>query len=109
MFGGLVGLTIASTIFNTTFSTSISSSSIELTGSLSPLKDAANAVSFIDKLRLLDISTATLDPVLKVYLKCFQTIFYTMTSLAGLGLVSSFFIAEIDLNRKNLGDQRFEE
>jgi hypothetical protein len=109
MFGGLVGLTIASTIFNTTFSTSISSSSIELTGSLSPLKDAANAVSFIDKLRLLDISTATLDPVLKVYLKCFQTIFYTMAGLAGLGLVSSFFIAEIDLNRKNLGDQRFEE
>ncbi|KAJ5718050.1 MFS transporter [Penicillium malachiteum] len=107
MFGGLVGLTIASTIFNTTFSTS--SSSLELTGSLAPLQDAANAVSFIDKLRLLDVSAATLDPVLKVYLECFQTIFYTMTGLAGLGLVSSFFVAEIDLNRDNLGDQRFEE
>lgn len=109
MFGGLVGLTIASTIFNTTFSTSISSSSIELTGSLAPLRDAANAVNFIDKMRLLDISAATLDPVLRVYLKCFQTIFYTMTGLSGLGLVTSFFVAEIDLNRKNLGNQRFEE
>ncbi|KAJ9210963.1 hypothetical protein DTO166G4_7460 [Paecilomyces variotii] len=109
MFGGLVGLTIASTIFNTTFSTSISSSSIKLTGSLAPLQDAANAVSFIDKLRLLDISVATLDPILRVYLKCFQTIFYTMTGLSGLGLVTSFFVAEIDLNRRNLGNQRFEE
>ncbi|CAI7659092.1 unnamed protein product [Penicillium viridicatum] len=109
MFGGLVGLTIASTIFNTTFSTSISSSSIELTGSLAPLRDAANAVNFIDKMRLLDISAATLDPVLRVYLKCFQTIFYTMMGLSGLGLVTSFFVAEIDLNRKNLGNQRFEE
>lgn len=108
MFGGLVGLTIASTIFNTTFSTSISSSSIELTGSLAPLRDATNAVNFIDKLRLLDISVATLDPVLRVYLKCFQTIFYTMTGLSALGLVTSFFVVEIDLNRKNLGNQRFE-
>lgn len=107
MFGGLVGLTIASTIFNTTFS--ISSSSIELTGSLAPLRDAANAVNFIDKLRLLDISAANLDPILRVYLKCFQTIFFTMTGLSGFGLVTSFFVVEIDLNRKNLGNQRFEE
>lgn len=97
------------TIFNTIFSSSISSSSIELTRSLAPLQHAANAVSFIDRLRLLDISAATIDPALKVYLKCFRIIFYTMAGLAGLGLVSSFFIAEIDLIRKNPGDQQFDE
>ncbi|KAJ5721869.1 MFS transporter [Penicillium malachiteum] len=109
MLGGLVGLTVASTIFNTTFSNLISSSSIELTGSLAPLGDAANAVNFIDELRSLDISASVLDPVLRVYLRCFQNIFYTMTGLGGLGLLASFFIAEIDLNRKNLGNQAPEE
>ncbi|KAJ5634814.1 MFS transporter [Penicillium herquei] len=109
MFGGLVGLTVASTIFNTTFSTSISSSSIDLTGSLAPLRDAANAVNFIDELRTLDISASILDPVLRVYLKCFQNIFYTMAGLGGIGLLASFFIGEIDLNRNDLGNQASEE
>ncbi|KAJ5727637.1 MFS transporter [Penicillium malachiteum] len=109
MFGDLVGLTVASTIFNTTFSTSISSSSMDLTGSLAPLYDAANSVNFIGELRTLDISASILDPVLRVYLKCFQNIFYTMAGLAGLGLLASFFIAGIDLNRNDLGDQASEE
>jgi len=109
MFGGLVGLTIASTIFNSVFATSISSSAVQLTGPLAPLSDASNAVAFIEKLRSLDVPPETLDPVLRVYLKCFQTIFYTMTGLGGLGLVTSMFVDEIELSGKNLGSQRFEE
>lgn len=109
MFGGLVGLTIASTIFNTVFSTSISSSTVQLTGPLAPLSDASAAIAFIEKLRSLDVSPETLDPVLRVYLKCFQTIFYTMAGLGGLGLVTSMFVDEIDLSGKNLGSQHFEE
>ncbi|EFE41035.1 hypothetical protein TRV_04233 [Trichophyton verrucosum HKI 0517] len=76
---------------------------------LLPLRDASNAVAFIEKLRSLDISPETLLPVLKVYLKCFQTIFYTMTGLGGLGFVTSIFIDEIALSGENLGNQRFEE
>ncbi|KAF3891680.1 MFS general substrate transporter [Trichophyton interdigitale] len=109
MFGGLIGLTMASTIFNTVFSTTISSSAAQLTGPLLPLRDASNAVAFIEKLRSLDVSPETLLPVLKVYLKCFQTIFYTMTGLSGLGFVTSIFIDEIALSGENLGNQRFEE
>ncbi|EGD85213.1 hypothetical protein H112_08944 [Trichophyton rubrum D6] len=109
MFGGLVGLTIASTVFNTVFSTTISSSAAQLTGPLLPLRDASIAVAFIEKLRTLDVSSETLLPVLKVYLKCFQTIFYTMTGLGGLGFVTSIFIDEITLSGENLGNQRFEE
>lgn len=109
MFGGLVGLTIASTIFNSVFSTSISSSSVQLTGPLEPLRDASNAIAFIGTLRSLDVSPETSDMVLEVYLKCFRTIFYTMTGLSGMGLVTSMFVDEIDLSGQNLGNQRFED
>ncbi|KAJ5962522.1 Major facilitator superfamily domain general substrate transporter [Penicillium viridicatum] len=109
LFGGLVGLTISSAIFNNVFSASISNTSIQLTGALAPLKDASNAVNFIDELRSLDVSFTMLDQVLRVYLKCFQTIFYTMTGLGGLGLLTSVFLDEINLKGQDLGNQRFEE
>lgn len=109
LFGGLVGLTISSSIFNNIFSTSIADTTVQLTGALAPLKNASNAVSFIGKLRLLDVSITTLDQVLRVYLKCFQTMFYTMTGLSALGLVTSMFLDEIDLKGQELGNQRFEE
>ncbi|KAJ5598377.1 Major facilitator superfamily domain general substrate transporter [Penicillium hordei] len=109
LFGGLVGLTISSAIFNNVFSASISNTTIQLTGALAPLKDASNAVNFIDELRFLNVSFTMLDEVLRVYLKCFQTIFYTMTGLSGLGLLTSVFLDEINLKGQDLGDQRFEE
>ncbi|EHK39379.1 hypothetical protein TRIATDRAFT_296462 [Trichoderma atroviride IMI 206040] len=109
MFGGLVGLTISSAIFNNVFSESISSTAVQLTGALAPLKDASNAVSFIETLRSLDISSTALDEILSIYLKCFRTIFYTMTGFGGLGLLTSMLLREIDLKGHGLGNQRFEE
>ncbi|PWY64729.1 putative MFS transporter [Aspergillus sclerotioniger CBS 115572] len=109
MFGGLVGLTIASSIFNTVFASSLRSSNVQLTGPLEPLREVSNAVAFIDKLRSLDVPRESLDQVLEVYLKCFQTIFYTMTGFSGLGLVASIFVEEIDLKGRSQGKQRFED
>lgn len=109
LFGGLVGLTISSAIFNSVFAASISDATIRLTGDLAPLKDASNAVNFIDELRSLDVSFTILEQVLRVYLKCFQAIFYTVTGLSGLGLLTSVFLDEINLKGQALGNQRFEE
>ncbi|KAK7217110.1 hypothetical protein V2G26_005113 [Clonostachys chloroleuca] len=109
MFGGLVGLAISSAIFNTVFAFSISSAGVEPVGPLAPLSDAANAVNFINELKALDIASSELDPVLRVYLDCFRVIFYTMTGLSGLGLVTSMFMEEIDLDKQSLGNQRYEE
>ncbi|KAI0847318.1 MFS general substrate transporter [Daldinia vernicosa] len=109
MFGGLVGLTISSTIFSNVFSTSISNSAVQLTGVLEPLKDASNAVNFIENLRSLDVSLTTRNQVLGVYLNCFQAIFYAMTGLSALGLITSMFLDDIDLKGRDLGNQRFEE
>lgn len=109
MFGGLVGLTISSSIFNNIFSKAIADTTVQLSGALAPLKDASNAVRFIDSLRSLQGSISTLDQVLGVYLECFRTIFYVMTGMGALGLVSSIFLDEIDLKGRELGNQRFED
>ncbi|KAF5563657.1 multidrug transporter [Fusarium napiforme] len=109
MFGGLIGLTIASAIFNTVFGKTIASSSLQLAGPLAPLEDASKAAAFIKELRSLSISQRTLDEVLRVYLECFRTIFYTMTGLGALGLLTSMFLEEIDLKSQDRGNQRFED
>ncbi|KAJ5198920.1 Major facilitator superfamily domain general substrate transporter [Penicillium cf. griseofulvum] len=109
LFGGLVGLTISSSIFNNVFSKTITHTTIQLTEALAPLKDVSNAVSFIDSLRSIQVSTSTLDQVLGVYLQCFHVIFYVMTRLSALGLVTSIFLDEINLKGRELGNQRFED
>ncbi|KAJ5881169.1 uncharacterized protein N7473_012222 [Penicillium subrubescens] len=109
MFGGLVGLTISSSIFNNVFSKAIADTTVQLSGALAPLKDASNAVRFIDSLRSLQVSISTMDQVLGVYLECFRTIFYVMTGMGALGLVTSIFLDEIDLKGRELGNQRFED
>lgn len=109
MFGGLVGLTAASTIFNTVFSETVAASTIRMTGPLAPLRDASNAVAFIDRLRSLDVPSGTIHQVSGIYLQCFRTIFYTMAGFGGLGLITSLLQDEIKLIDKNLGSQRFED
>ncbi|KAM0227800.1 hypothetical protein ACHAP5_012101 [Fusarium lateritium] len=111
MFGGLFGLTIASAIFNTAFSSSIMYASVQLEGPLAPLKDASNAIAFIKELKPLatEVSRSTLIEVLTAYLVSFRVIFYTMTGLSGLGLLTSFFLKEIDLKSQGRGNQRFED
>ncbi|KAH6954564.1 major facilitator superfamily domain-containing protein [Fusarium avenaceum] len=111
MFGGLFGLTIASAIFNTAFSSSIVSTSVQLEGPLAPLKDTSNAIAFIKELKPLatEVSRNTLVEVLVAYLTSFRVIFYTMTGFSGLGLLTSFFLEEIDLKSQGRGNQRFED
>ncbi|CAG7558287.1 unnamed protein product [Fusarium equiseti] len=108
MFGGLIGLTIASAIFNTVFAQTVTSSSVQLEGPLAPLADASRAVSFIKELPSLDVSRETLNEVLSVYLTSFQTIFYTMTGFGAVGLLACIFIDEIDLKNQDRGNQQFE-
>ncbi|KAK2608507.1 hypothetical protein QQS21_002969 [Conoideocrella luteorostrata] len=109
MFGALVGLAISSAIFSTVFSTSISGTAVPLTGALTPLKDASNAIGFIGELKSLNISASTLAQILQIYLKSFQAVFYTMIGFGVLGLATSLFLDEIELKRKDLGNQRFED
>ncbi|KAI0011563.1 MFS general substrate transporter [Xylariaceae sp. FL0662B] len=108
IFGGLIGLAIGSTIFNSVFGSSIAAIG-ELPDSLASLRDAHNAISFIPMLRTLDLSPEIIGPVLRVYLMSMRAIFYAMVGFSGLGLVISLFTEELSLDRKELGQQRFEE
>ncbi|KAG8672460.1 hypothetical protein FPOAC2_05851 [Fusarium poae] len=109
MFGGLIGLTIASAVFNTVFAKTIASSSVQLEGPLAPLADSTRAVAFIKELPSLNIPQSTLNDVLSAYLTSFRTIFYTMTGFGAVGLLASMFIAEIDLKSQDRGNQQFED
>jgi hypothetical protein len=109
LFGGLVGLTISAAIFTNVFAATVAGSAVQLAGVLEPLRDASNAVNFIDRLRGLDVAWETLEEVLRVYLKSFRMIFYTMTGLSALGLATSVFLKEITLKGRERGAQRFEE
>ncbi|RGP76729.1 hypothetical protein FLONG3_5169 [Fusarium longipes] len=108
MFGGLIGLTIASAIFNTVFAKTIISSSLQLEGPLAPLSNYSKAVAFIKEIPSLHISQHTLKELLSVYITCFRTIFYTMTGFGAVGLLTSMFINEIDLKSQDRGNQHFE-
>ncbi|KAF5966027.1 major facilitator superfamily domain-containing protein [Fusarium bulbicola] len=107
LMGGLIGLVVGSTIFSNVFASSVPSLA-ELPDSLAILKDADNAVRFIPKLRTLDLPREVLDPVLRAYLAALRAIFYTMTGFGGLGIFTSLFIREHNLERNELGRQQFQ-
>jgi hypothetical protein len=109
LLGGLVGLAISAAVFTNVFAVAARDAAVQLTGVLEPLRDSRNAVNFIEVLRGLDVPWATLEGVLRVYLKCFRTIFYVMTGLGALGLVTSAFLEEINLKGRERGRQVFED
>lgn len=107
LLGGLVGLAVASTIFSTVFSATIPSVG-PLTGPLTPLNNPDEAIAFISELRKLDISPDVLNPVLKIYLKSFRTIFYTLTGLGAMGFLISLCTDNLELQRIDQSQQRLE-
>ena len=109
LFGGVVGLAVASTIFSSIFSTSASSNNQRFTGPLVPLQQSGEAVEFIPQLRQLNSVSIDLDPALSVYLQSFRTIFYTMAGCAGVGFIASLFMEELDLHRTERTRQQFED
>jgi hypothetical protein len=108
LMGGLVGLALGSTIFSSVFASSIATIA-ELPESLAILKDPSKAIGFIPMLRTLDVPRQVLDPVLIAYMEAMRAIFYAMTGVAGLGLVTSLFTKDLTLDRTEMGRQRFEK
>ena len=109
--GSLVGLAIASTVFSTTFSRNLRPIDQDLPEPLSQLSDSNQAIAFIVQLRQLQnqIDPIVLAEVLRVYLHSFRTVFYIMTGISGLGLLSSLFTRELSLKNKESGAQAFED
>ncbi|KAK6216567.1 hypothetical protein QIS74_06681 [Colletotrichum tabaci] len=107
LLDGLVGLSICSTVFSSYFS-----QAIEAIGDLPPsvehLRDPEAAVAFIPHLRTLELPDDTLLPIVQAYLTSIRAIVYTMTGFSGLGLLSSFFINDLTLQRTERSQQQFD-
>jgi hypothetical protein len=106
-----VGLAIASTTFNTVFSRNLHSAADVISGPLSPLSDANQAIAFIPHLRELhsEVSRADLHRILGVYLQGFRIVFYVMTGISGIGFITSLFAKELSLKNREHNAQAFEE
>ncbi|KAK7706091.1 hypothetical protein SLS64_002450 [Diaporthe eres] len=108
IFGGLIGLAVGSSAFNSVFSTRIASLR-PLPAEVSVLSDPRQAIGFIPTLRLLDLPPATMNNIIDAYRISFRAIWIVLACLAGVGLVSSLLLEELDLENEEMGKQRFEE
>lgn len=108
IFGGLIGLAVGSSAFNSVFSTQIASLG-PLPAEVSVLSDPRQAIGFIPTLRLLDLPPATMNNIIDAYRISFRAIWIVLACLAGVGLVSSLLLEELDLENEEMGKQRFEE
>ncbi|KAI7784401.1 hypothetical protein LA080_010184 [Diaporthe eres] len=108
IFGGLIGLAVGSSAFNSVFSTRIASLR-PLPAEVSVLSDPRQAIGFIPTLRSLDLPPATMHNIIDAYRISFRAIWIVLACLAGVGLVSSLLLEELDLENEEMGKQRFEE
>lgn len=106
LFGGLLGIAACSSIFNSLFAFSITANDPH-SDLLAPLKDPNQAIRLIPTLRSLDLPEDILFAIKRAYLTPIRAIFYFMTSIGGLGFISSLFIKDIDLEKTEIGEQRF--
>ncbi|KAG6031454.1 hypothetical protein E4U41_007566 [Claviceps citrina] len=108
VLGGLVGLAIGSTLFTTVFASHVAATKNSPGSSILPNR-ASKAVGFIPQLRLIDIPPETMQAAQNTYLQALRAVFYALTAVAGLGLITALFIKEYSVGRTELGRQRFEK
>lgn len=108
LFGGLIGLSVASTIFNSAFAAKIHALA-PLPEQLAVLNDVREAVGFIPFLRQVEAPPDVLNQVIDVYKTSMYRVFWLVAGASGLGLLTSYFIKEESLEREELGRQHFED
>jgi MFS family permease len=107
IFGSLLGLSISSNLFSFVFARNFTPILAALPA-LEELRSASEAVSFIPSLRLLHLSSETLEGILHIYQKSFQSVWILMTCFAGAGFLVSLLIKELTLEKDDIGRQGLE-
>lgn len=103
--GSVVGVALGSAIFTNEFQNGLDRIKIS---SAVALRDASDAVYFLTKIRELDLSAEARGGILQLYASPVRTIWITVSCLAAVGLVSSFFMKELTLKREEMGKQAFQ-
>ncbi|KAK6827662.1 MFS general substrate transporter [Apiospora arundinis] len=106
--GGLLGLAINSVVFNSGFADQIAAFG-PLPAEVSQLSDPRQALGFIPALRSLNLDEAMARRLTEAYRVSFRAVWIVLTSASGVGLATSFLTKQLDLEREELGRQRFND
>lgn len=106
--GGLLGLAIGSVVFSSTFANQMSAFG-QLSPEIRQLSDPRQAIGFIPTLRLLDLDTETMARLTEAYRITFRAVWIALASISGVGVITSFLTRQLDLEREDLGTQRFDD
>ncbi|KAH8753055.1 major facilitator superfamily domain-containing protein, partial [Diaporthe sp. PMI_573] len=105
LFGALIGLATGSAVFSSVFQKSIAQLG-SLPEPVKLLEDSSQAINFISLLRTVDLQNKS--ALVDVYRIAFRAIWIVMTCLSGIGLLASFYIKDLTLEKEELGRQGFE-
>lgn len=106
--GGLLGLAINSVVFSSGFAHQIAAFG-PLPAEVSQLSDPRQAVGFIPTLRILDLDGEIMRRLIGAYRIPFRAVWIVLTSASGLGLATSFLTKQLNLEKEDLGRQRFSD
>lgn len=105
--GGLLGLAIGSVVFNSGFAHQIAAFG-PLPVEISKLSDPRQAIGFIPTLRTLTLDMETMRRLTEAYRIPFQTVWIVLASMSGVGFVTSLLTKQLDMDKEDLGRQRFD-
>ncbi|KAI1206361.1 MFS general substrate transporter [Annulohypoxylon truncatum] len=106
--GGVLGLAIGSSVFNSGFAHQIAAFG-PLPIQVSQLSDPRQAIGFIPMLRTLSLDTETMSRLTEAYRIPFRTVWIVLASISGVGLVTSLLTKQLNLEKEDLGRQRFDD
>ena len=104
--GGLLGLAINSVVFNSGFADQIATLG-PLPAEVGQLSDPRQALGFIPTLRTLALDQETMRRLTEAYRIPFRAVWMVLTSASGVGLATSFLTKQLNLEKEDLGRQRF--
>lgn len=107
LFGGLIGLAVASATFSNSFARSISSLG-PLPEALKTLEDASQAIGFIPTLSTLDVPEEVMSILINAYCVPFRNTWIFITCFSGVGILANLLSKEFSMETEDLGQQRFE-
>ncbi|KAI1171314.1 MFS general substrate transporter [Nemania sp. FL0916] len=106
--GGLFGLAIGSFVFSSGFAHQIATFG-PLPAEISQLSDPHQAIGFIPALRTLSLDAETMRRLTEAYRVPFRTVWIVLASISGVGLLTSLLTRQLDLEKEDLGRQRFDD
>lgn len=106
--GGVVGVALGSSIFSNVFASDMKKIP-ELPPSLAELENGNSAVNFVPQLKELILDPLLKNSILDSYADSIHWIWLAMAILAGIGVLTTFFVRELTLEKEAVTRQAYIE